>query len=411
MTANQHFVVIGAGHAGGIAVQAFRNFGHKGPITLIGEEPNLPYERPQLSKDLLHSPNENNFQLIRDTKFYNDANISVLLKKSAKSIDVKSKIVLLDDGESVGYDRLLLTTGGKPRIPNIPGMELDGIFTLRTIEDCRAIENSLSTGAKVLVVGGGFIGLEVAASARMRGAEVTVLEVGPSLMSRSIPTEISDIFYKLHTENNVRINLEQGVQEFLGKGHVDRVKTTSGEEIEIDLVIIGIGILPETALAQSAQLKINNGILVNEYCCTSDRNIFAAGDNTNHFSPMLGRHIRLEAWLNAQDQALAAARNMCNEVKPYNKVPWMWTDQFNVNLQIAGAPVKWDRLRIRGDISKRDFIAFQFENSLIKAALSVNRQRDMRVARRMISAQAKFSEAEVENEKISLRNLLKRAKD
>ena len=410
MSKEEHFVVIGAGHAGGVAVQSFRNFGHEGRVTLIGEEATLPYERPPLSKDLLHSPNDSNFQLIRDADYYNDLNIDIVLERTAVSIDAVTKLVLLNNGESIHYDKLLLTTGGRPQTLDIPGSELDNILTLRTIEDSRAVEGNLNKGARILVVGGGFIGLEVAASARIRGAEVIVFEANSRLMGRSLPAEVSDVFLKLHADNNVSVRLNQSVKEFLGKNEVNEVITNSGEKINADAVIVGIGILPETKLAESAKLKIDNGIVVDEYARTSNPYIFAAGDNTNHFNTMLGRHIRLEAWLNAQEQALAAARTMCNELKAYNKVPWMWTDQFDVNLQIAGFTEKWDNLVIRGDITGRDCTAFQVEGGLIKSALSINRQRDMRVARRMISAQLPFSEPDLENDDISLRELLKRAK-
>ena len=410
MSKEEHFVVIGAGHAGGVAVQSLRNFGHEGRVTLIGDEATLPYERPPLSKDLLHSPNDSDFQLIRDADYYNNLNIDILLKKTAVSIDAETKLILLNNGESIHYDKLLLTTGGRPQTLDIPGSKLENILTLRTIEDSRAIEANLNKGAQILVVGGGFIGLEVAASARMRGAEVVVLEANSRLMGRSLPAEVSDVFLKLHADNQISVRLNQGVKEFLGKNEVHKVTTISGETIKADAVIVGIGILPETNLAESAKLKIDNGIVVDEYARTSNPYIFAAGDNTNHFNPMLKRHIRLEAWLNAQDQALAAARTMCNDLKAYNKVPWMWTDQFDVNLQIAGYTEKWDNLVIRGDITGRDCTAFRVEGGVIKSALSINRPRDMRVARRMISSQLLFSESDLEDDNIPLRDLLKRAK-
>ena len=410
MSKEEHFVVIGAGHAGGVAVQSLRNFGHEGRVTLIGDEATLPYERPPLSKDLLHSPNDSDFQLIRDADYYNDLNIDILLKKTAVSIDAETKLILLNNGESIHYDKLLLTTGGRPQTLDIPGSELENILTLRTIEESRAIEANLNKGAQILVVGGGFIGLEVAASARMRGAEVIVLEANSRLMGRSLPAEASDVFLKLHAENQISVRLNQSVKKFLGKNEVHEVATISGETIKADAVIVGIGILPETNLAESAELKIDNGIVVDEYARTSNPYIFAAGDNTNHFNPMLKRHIRLEAWLNAQDQALAAARTMCSDLKAYNKVPWMWTDQFDVNLQIAGFTEKWNNFIIRGDINRRDCTGFQVEGGLIRSALSINRPRDMRVARRMISAQLPFSESELEDDDIPLRDLLKSAK-
>ncbi|HAA92108.1 MAG: pyridine nucleotide-disulfide oxidoreductase [Rhodospirillaceae bacterium] len=410
MTTNEHFVIVGAGHAGGAAVQSLRGFGHEGPITLIGEEPSLPYERPPLSKELLQTPGGEGFRLMRDQDYYDEMDVNLHLNNAATTIDADARTITLADGATVSYDKLLLTTGGQVRTLDVPGSDLAGIHVLRTIEDSRAIEAALATGGKVAVVGGGFIGLEVAASARARGSEVTVIEAMPQLMGRSLPDDISAMFLDLHRANGVEVKLGDGVTSFVGTDKVSGVETAAGETIDGDAVVVGIGISPETSLAESAGLEIDNGIVVDEFARTSDPNIFAAGDNTNHFNPRLGRRIRLEAWLNAQDQALAAARSMRGDLKPYDKVPWMWTDQFDVNLQMAGMPTEWGELVYRGDLGDRDCCAFQLKDGKVEAALTINRPRDMRVARRMISSDAVFSEAELADDDLSLRKILKAAK-
>lgn len=409
MIEGEHFVIIGAGHAGGAAVQALRGFGHEGPITLIGEEPTLPYERPPLSKELLQAPGGEGFRLMREQEHYDEAGVTLHLGNAVTALDAVAHTVTLADGNTIPYDKLLLATGGRVRSLDVPRAGLAGIHTLRTIEDSRAIEAALTEGAKIAIVGGGFIGLEVAASARVRGAEVTVLEAMPQLMGRALPEDVSAMFLDLHRENGVEVRLGDGVAGFAGTDRVTGVETASAETVSADAVIVGIGILPETALAETAGLEIENGVVTDEFARTSDPDIFAAGDNTNHFNPLLGRRIRLEAWQNAQNQAAAAARSMCGMLEPYAETPWMWTDQFDVNLQIAGLPESWGELIVRGELAARDCIAFQLKDGKIEAALTINRPRDMRVARRLMDAGAEVSPADLSDDEISMRDLLKRA--
>lgn len=406
MSDTQTFIVVGAGHAGGRAVEAMRMAGFEGRIVLIGDEPHLPYERPPLSKELLqgkpdaHTP-------VRDRAFYDDRGIECRLGRRAVAIRPDDKTVELDDGEIVVYDKLLLTTGGRVRRIDAPGADLANLFYLRTLDDSQAIDERLRDGAHVVVVGGGFIGLEVAASARSRGCAVTVLEIADRLLGRAVLPEISDAFLALHRENGVDVRLGVGISRFEGNGRIARAVTTDGNDLPADLAVVGVGILPETDLAEKAGVACDNGIVVDQYCRTSIADIFAAGDATNHFNPIHERRIRQEAWQNAQNQGVAAARIMCGDETRYAETPWMWSDQFDANLQVAGMPESWDTAVWRGDPAARDAIAFLIAGGALVGAMSLNRPSDMRMARRLIDPAKPADIAALGDDEVPLRDLVR----
>lgn len=404
----ERYVVIGAGHAGGRAVEALRMAGFEGEIVLVGEEPHLPYERPPLSKEVLQAKPDYAFPYIRPAEYFEEQKIELRLGIRATAIDPAAKTVVLSDGGALAYDKLLLTTGGKVRTLPLPGAELDGVQYLRTLEEGRAIEAALGEGKNLVVIGGGFIGLEVAASARQRGAAVTVLEIADRLMGRGVPATVSAHFLDLHRSQGVDIRLNTGVERIEGDGHVSAVVTSNGDRLVADLVVIGVGIVPETGLAEAAGVNVDNGIVVDEFCRTSVADIYAAGDATNHFSPFLRRHVRLEAWQCAQNMAIAAAKIMCGDETPYSEVPWMWSDQFDTNLQVAGVPQSWDKAVTRGDPASGSFIGFVLEDGRIMGAISVNQPRDLRLARRMMDAGKTFTAEELADESVSMRDLSKR---
>lgn len=407
MTDSETFVIVGAGHAGGRAAEAMRMLGFEGEIILVGAEPHLPYERPPLSKELLQTEGGEGFMLIRDQDYYDENRIDCRLGSRATAIDRGAKTVTLQDSTPLSYDKLLLTTGGDVRRLDLPGADLSNVFYLRTLDDSRAIESRLGAAPRVVIVGGGFIGLEVAASARRRGCAVTVLEAADRLMGRAVLPEVSQAFLDLHDAHGVDIRLDCAIGHFEGTGSVERAITAAGEALPADLVVIGVGIVPDTALAEAAGLAVDNGLVVDEFCRTSDPAIFAAGDVTRHFSPLCGRPIRLEAWQNAQNQAIAAARIMCGEETPFSEVPWMWSDQFDANLQIAGMPDGWDTVLFRGDVAARDFIGFQMQDGEVVGAMSLNRPRDMRFARRLIGTGRRIDAGALTDEAIPLRDLAK----
>ncbi len=406
MPGPETYVVVGAGHAGGRAVEAMRGAGFTGKIILIGDELHLPYERPPLSKDLLQGRPEAHTP-VRDDAFYAENDIDCRLGRRATGLDTTTKSVTLDDGSTVSYDKLLLTTGGAVRQLPLPGADMTNIHYLRTLDDSRAIQDGLGDGKRVAVVGGGFIGLEVAASARQQGCAVTVLEMADRLMGRAVLPEVSDAFLTLHTAQGIDIRLNTGIASFEGDGTVTHAVTAEGERIAADIAVIGVGIIPETALAVDAGLTVDNGIVVDEFGRTSAPDIYAAGDVTNHLNPLYGRHIRLESWQNAQNQAIAAAKAMCGDAQAYSEVPWMWSDQFDANLQVAGMPESWDRVVFRGAPTSTDFIGFQMTGDRMVGAMSVNRPRDMRIARRLIGGDKPLDDAALADESVSMRDLMR----
>ena len=401
----ESYVVIGAGQAGGRAVEAMRASGFEGRIDLVGAEIHLPYERPPLSKELLSE--EAQFELIHDAAWYAEKDISVHLGAPATAIDRDAKRITVGESQSLAYDKLLLTTGGTVRRLAVDGANLTGVEYLRTIEDSQAIGAMLGDGKRIVVVGGGFIGLEIAASARKRGCSVTVLEAADRLMGRALPVEIGAAFDALHREKGVDVRLGTGIDRIVGEDRVEAVVTSGGDSIDADGVVIGIGIDPDTALAASAGLETANGIVVDEYCRTSDPAIYAAGDATQHPNPLVGRRIRLESWQNAQNQAIAAANNMCGADTPFSEVPWFWSDQFDVNLQMCGAPDEWDRTVTRGDLAARDGLLFQLDGARIVGAICLNRPRDMRFIKRMMGAGKTPTDAELADEAVGFRDLMR----
>jgi NADPH-dependent 2,4-dienoyl-CoA reductase/sulfur reductase-like enzyme len=406
---SQKFVVIGAGHAGGRAVEAMRATGFDGEIHMIGAEAAPPYERPPLSKEMLIESGVDCPPMHPDS-FYADKDITLHLGVTATSIDRETRVVTNSDGAKLSYDRLLLCGGGRVRRLDIPGADLANIHTLRTIEDSRAIEAQLKPGNSIVVIGGGFIGLEVASAARSRGCAVAVVEAADRLMGRALPAEIGDAFADLHRNNDVDIRLNTGVEHFIGDPEgvaVCEVVTSSGDKLSADAVIVGIGVDPDTALAEACGLEVNNGVVVDEHCHTSDPDIYAAGDVTYHFNPILGRHVRLESWQNAQNQAIAAARNMCGEIEIFAEVPWFWSDQFGVNLQMSGAPIAWDDTAIRGNIPGLDGILFQLHEGNLVGAISLNRPRDMRFVKRLMTAGKSPPRDALTDEAVAFRDLLK----
>ncbi len=406
--ASERFVVIGAGHAGGRAVEAMRNAGFEGEIVLIGDEPHLPYERPPLSKEVLQAKPNYEFSFIRPREYFDEQNIELMIGVSASAIDPAAKTVSLANGQTVFYDKLLLTTGGRVRKLSIPGSELTGTHYLRTLDDANALETALGEDLNLVVVGGGFIGLEVAASARQRGCAVTVLEIADRLMGRGVPPSVSSYFFDLHRGKGVDIRLSSGIERIEGTDTVSGVTTQLGELLTAGAVVIGVGIIPDTGLAEDAGLDVEDGIVVDEYCRTSALDIYAAGDVTRHHNTYAGKGIRLEAWQCAQNMAIAAAKIMCGDETPYSEVPWMWSDQFDTNLQVAGVPDSWDDIVMRGDPSEGAFIGFVRGDRGISGAIAINQPREMRLARRMMASGKSYTADELADEAVSMRELSKR---
>ena len=403
----RHIVIVGAGHAGGVAAATLRQAGFAGAITLIGSEPYPPHERPPLSKELLAGAIPVEKTYLRPLAFYADNRIAFRPSETAAAIDRTAQRVTLANGDALSYDALLLTMGARARRLSLPGADHPRVLYLRDIADSLALREHLQPGVHAAVIGAGFIGLEAAAAARKRGAAVTVLEVQREALQRVCPPEIGRFMADLHRRNGVELRTGVGITAIADADNALAVRAADGTTVVADIVLAGIGAQPNVELAQAAGIAVDNGILTDEFGHTSDPHIFAAGDVTRHFNPLLGRKIRLEAWQNAQNQAIAVAKIMAGGNQPYAEVPWFWTDQYDVNLQIAGAPERWGELVWRGGPGDKTFTAFAMEGGKPIAAITMNNGRDMRAARELIARQRPIDLARLADTKVKLQDLAK----
>lgn len=408
MSIKPGFVVIGGGHAAGRAIEAMREVGYTDTITLIGAEDELPYERPSLSKDLIINEKSNGVTFINDSNWYAEKNVELVLGTIVDKLDKKNKTIKCTDGRVFTYKKLLIATGARVRRLNIPGTEHPSIHYLRTLNDAKLLSSQLARGKRLVVIGGGFIGLEVAASACLRGATVSIVESGERLIGRAVPPLISQYMASRHKLEGAHFYFNATPLKIeRDKNNFNLIVLDNGSIIEADLVVIGIGVEPETSLAANAGLAVDNGILTDSFCKTSDSAVYAAGDCTNHFNSLLDKRIRLESWQNAQNQAIVAAHNMCGKKKIYSEIPWFWSDQYDINLQVAGSPDCWSAPILRGDIDSGSFILFNLEDGIITAVAGINAGRDMSFARRLIYSKNKFTETMLTDLSLSLRQLAK----
>ncbi|HEV7171988.1 NAD(P)/FAD-dependent oxidoreductase [Pedococcus sp.] len=372
MTDDRTFVVVGGGLAGAKSVEALRELGFEGRVVLLGGEAHLPYERPPLSKDYLKTGENLQDAFVHDEQWYADHDIEVRTGTVVASVDRSGKAVVTEAGERVGYDRLLLATGSSPRRLTLPGADLDGVLTLRTIEDSQAIRAALQPGRRVVLVGGGWIGLEVAAAAREAGAEVTVLESLDLPLVRVLGPKVAQVFAELHRERGVDLRTGVTVEAIEGDGSPTGVRLGDGEVVPADTVIVGIGAAPVVTLAEQAGLEVDNGILADEAGRTSDPDIFAVGDVANVHHPFLGRRIRVEHWANALNQPSWVAPAMLDQDGPEPELPYFFTDQYDLGMEYTGMADPEDEVVVRGDLETREFIAFWTRDGRVTAGMNVN---------------------------------------
>ncbi|MFP3565058.1 NAD(P)/FAD-dependent oxidoreductase [Paraburkholderia sp. SIMBA_030] len=407
MASDAHMVIVGAGLAGARASAELREAGFNGPITLIAGEPHAPYDRPPLSKAvLLKEKSPDDCALFGDT-FFADHAIDLKLAACAVEIDRAARAVVLDNGERIGYSRLLIATGASPRMLSVPGSELPGVVTLRTVDDARHLAARLHRGQHVAIIGGGFIGLEVAAGAIAAGCSVTVIEAGERLLMRAVPREIAARIEARHRDAGVRFRFGAQLAAIAGASAAEEVRLADGEIIRCDTVVVGIGAAPRTALVQAAGLDVADGIVVDDHLCTSDSVIFAAGDACLFPHPLYGCRVRLECWKNAEDQGRIAARNMLGEDLRYREVPWFWSDQYELSIQIAGLPAFGRETVVRETVDALLLFHLSADGSLI-AASGVGRAvgRDIRIAQMLIGRQARVSAEELADPSVKLKSLL-----
>lgn len=371
----QRFVIVGAALAGAGAAVALREGGFDGELLLIGAESQMPYNRPPLSKGYLRGRERFEDQLVKPPGYYAQQGIDIRLGIRATHIDPARRVVGLDHGEEVPYDRLLVATGGRNRGLATPGADLQGIFQLRTVEECDRIRSAARAGHRAVVVGLGFIGSEVAASLRQLGLEVAAVEGHPVPLARVLGPEVGTVLAGIHREEGVDLVLEDSVAAFEGTGRVERVRTKKGRVIECDLVVAGIGIVPNSELLTAAGAAVDNGVLVDEHCRTSLPDIYAAGDVANHLHPIFGR-LRVEHWNNGYQQGRAAARAMLGGMQPYDYLHSFWSEQYAHVIEYVGFAAGWDRLVFRGDPESRKFLGFYMKGGIVRAAVGLDRGGD-----------------------------------
>jgi 3-phenylpropionate/trans-cinnamate dioxygenase ferredoxin reductase subunit len=369
---SQSFVIVGASLAGAKAAEELREQGFDGRVVLIGSESERPYERPPLSKSYLQGESERAKAYVHEEGFYGEKDIELRTGTSVEAIDPGAGCVILEGGEQLDFDRLLMTTGAEPRVLELPGADLNGVHYLRTLGDSDAIREGIKQGGRLAVIGAGWIGSEVAASARQMGAEVTLIDPLKLPNQKVFGREVGEFYRDVHADHGVRLLLGQGVEALEGDGSVSRVRTTAGETVDCDFVVVGVGVRPRTGLAERAGLDVENGILVDERLRTSAENVFAAGDVANHPHPFYGRRIRVEHWANALNQGPAAARAMLGDQKPYERLPYFFSDQYDVGMEYSGHAAEWDEVVFRGDRDGGEFLAFWLSDGRVMAGMNVN---------------------------------------
>jgi 3-phenylpropionate/trans-cinnamate dioxygenase ferredoxin reductase subunit len=382
-----HVVIVGAGHAGGSVAALLRQYGWRGPITLIGAEPVPPYQRPPLSKAWLKRETDAASLALRAATFYPANAITLRLAMHATAIDRENRSVTLGSGEQLRYDHLILATGARPRMLPIPGHDLAGVLALRSVADADALQAALMPDSRLVVIGGGYIGLEVAASARALGVAVTVVEREARVLARVASQPLSAFFARAHAANDVRILCNAGIAAIEGAaGRVAGVRLADGTFLPCDTVLVGVGAAPDDSLARAAGLDCDDGVIVDLAARTSDPGIHAIGDCTRRPLPLYGRVGRLESVPNALEQAKQAAADLCGRKPPPPEVPWFWSDQYDIRLQIAGLPLDVADIVLRGDPADGKFAAFHLAaDGTVQAVEAVNSPADFIAGRQMIA--------------------------
>jgi len=372
MATDQTFVIVGASLAGAKAAETLRTEGFDGRVVLIGEESERPYERPMLSKEYLRGEKPAAKLYVHDEAFYADNNIELMTSTRVETVDPGAHEITLADGRRMPYSRLLLATGAAPRPLPLPGADLPGVAYLRQLGESDALRAAIAAASRVVVIGAGWIGSEVAASARQLGAEVAIVAPEAVPLVRVLGPEVGGVYRDLHAEHGVDLHLSTQIEAIVGNGAARGVRTTDGVVIEGDLVVVGVGVTPRVELARDAGLTLENGILVDEFLATSAPDVFAAGDVASTWNTRYDRRIRMEHWANALNQGQTAARNMLGQHTAYEKLPYFYSDQYDLGMEYNGYAAEWDRVVLRGDRAGREFLAFWLRDGRVLAGMNAN---------------------------------------
>jgi 3-phenylpropionate/trans-cinnamate dioxygenase ferredoxin reductase subunit len=405
LSADSTVVIVGAGQAGSEFAAELRTLGYEGRVVMVGDEAPLPYKRPPLSKGYLTGTVTADQLPIRNAAVHEKNRIEFIGGVRASSIDRVAKTVTLSNGDTIAYTRLALTTGGRARPLPLPGADLANVMSLRSVADADTIRAQLVEGRRLVIIGGGYIGLEIAAVAVKAGLHVTVLEAAPRVLARVTAPEISEFYTRVHREEGVDVRVGVQIAALTGDGAVSGVRLVDGSTVNADAVIVGIGLIANTELASAAGLAVDNGIVVDEYGYTSDPDIVSAGDCANRPSALLGGRVRLESVPNAMEQGRHAARALMGQPKAYDELPWFWSDQYELKLQMCGLSAGYDQLVVRGSTANRTFSAFYLRQGRIIAGDAVSQLRDFGVIKKLVAARAEIAPDRLADETVALKDL------
>ena len=402
----ENLVIVGAGQSAIQCITSLRKENYSGLITLVGEEEHLPYQRPPLSKGFLEDTVSNERLYFKKLEFFIENKVQLKLGTKAEEIDIKNNNIHLSDNTKLSFDKLVFATGSSVRKLDFPGKDLNSIHYLRGLDDALSIKKDLQTKQNIVVVGAGYIGLEVAAIAAKQNKSVTVIEMADRVMNRTVDPQISDYYFNLHKKNGVTFKFNTSLKEIVGTNNPEKVICSDGTEVQADMVIIGAGIMPNVELAENAGLSCDNGIVVNEFGKTDHANIYACGDCTNHPNKLLNKKIRLESVHNAMEQSKTVASSIINKSLAYNQIPWFWSDQYDHKLQIVGLSGDHDKVTMRGDMSEAKFMMFYTKDEKLIAVDAVNNSKEFLICKKLVANKVTIKPDEISNPATNLNDLI-----